>query len=172
VRLDSSNSTAPRVYADNCIVGALVRHDHPEQISAISALLNAHEQGTIHLVASTEVLGEIQQLPATYQGPHIALYERLRKLPASNVTWLEETSTGSSVRTDPMYSQLEQVLSGANDRRHMFHAVKQCVEYFATVDQRTILSRAKQLETLFPIRLGKPTDVVAMLGLGSTSSAT
>jgi hypothetical protein len=61
------SSTDPTVYFDNCLVGAVVKNDHPDQMPALSALLRQHELGVISAVASTEVLGEIGALPEQYQ---------------------------------------------------------------------------------------------------------
>ncbi len=161
----SASSTAPSVYFDNCLVGAVVKGDHPGQMPAISTLLGAHAKGSIALSASTQVLKEIQGLPAQYQGPHLQVWNGLRKLPASRVSWIDESSTSRSVTTDPLYAKLEPLLSDPSDRLHIFYAAKQGVRYFATVDQRTILSKKVQLESLVSMRFGTPADVVGYIGL-------
>src|SRR5690349_14525296 len=107
--VSSSSSTAPSVYFDNCLVGAVVRGDHPTEFPAISLLMRAHGEGAVALSASTQVLQEIQALPAKYQGPHLDVWNSLRKLPASKVTWIDETSTGRSVTTDPLYTKLQPI---------------------------------------------------------------
>ena len=130
----SSGSTAPSIYFDNCLVGAVVNGDHPAEMPALSALFTAHQTGSVALSGSTQVLKEIQALPAKYQGPHMGVWNGLRKLPASRVTWIDEESTARSITTDPLYSRLETVLRDPSDRLHVFFAAKQRVAYFATVD--------------------------------------
>ena len=149
------------------MVSAIARGDHPEQASAISVLISAHHTGAIQLVASTEVLGEIQRLPPAHQGPHLEVYNALRTLAGSKVTWLDEASTTPSVRTDPLYQHLEPLLSGETDRRHVFQAAKQGVPYFATVDMKTILSRKVAVEAALPIKLGLPSEIASLLSLRS-----
>jgi hypothetical protein len=65
------SSTSATVYFDNCLVGAVVKGDHPAHMSALSDLLHHHELGRISAVASTEVLGEILALPEQYQASHL-----------------------------------------------------------------------------------------------------
>lgn len=150
-------------------MGAVVKGDHPDQMSALSTLLRHHQQGSITLLASTEVLTEIQQLPPEYQGPHLQVWEQLQTLPASNITWVDESLAPPSIATDPAYVELGQILPDEMDQRHVFHAVKRNVEYFATVDERTILSRARQLKSAFPTKFGKPVTIVGILGLADVS---
>jgi hypothetical protein len=138
-------------------------------MGAISTLLGAHAAGSVALSASTQVLKEIQGLPARYQGPHLQVWNGLRKLPASRVTWIDESSTAKSVTTDPLYSKLEAVIADPSDRLHIFYAAKQGVRYFATVDQRTILKRKAQLESLVSMRFGTPAQVVSFIGLRAST---
>jgi hypothetical protein len=166
----SSSSTGASFYFDNCRVGAIVKRDHPAQASALSVLMRQHELGRISAVASTEVLGEIQALPERYQGPHLQVWEQLLRLPASRFTWIDETSTSTSAVLDPDYATLCTILPDEMDRRHMFHAVKNGVKFFATVDQRSILNHASEVEAAFSIRCGKPTDVAAWLGVSVSTS--
>ncbi len=139
-------------------------------MSALSTLLTHHQKGTISLVASTEVLTEIQQLPPEYQGPHLEVWEQLQKLPASNITWVDESLAPPSIVTDSAYATLGYILPDEMDRRHVFHAVRRNVKYFATVDERTILSRAPQLESAFSTKFGKPVAIVGNLRLTDVST--
>jgi hypothetical protein len=138
-------------------------------MGALSMLLGAHATGAVALSASTQVLKEIQALPTQYQGPHLEVWNGLRKLPASRVTWVDESSTASAVRTDPLYAKLEPLLPDPSDRLHVFYAAKQSVQYFATVDQRTILSKRTQLESILPMRFGTPAQVVSYIGLRAST---
>ena len=159
----SSDTTT--VYFDNCLVAAVVKGDHPDQISAISTLLRAHAHGDITLVASTEVLREIQRLPSQYQGPHLDVWRGLQKLPASRVTWVDEHAPTPSVGTDPLYVRLQAILRDHDDRLHVFHAEKQSVDYFATVDYRTILNKRPALTSVVSMRFGTPNEVVGAIGI-------
>ncbi len=168
----SSVSTTPSVYFDNCLVGAVVKGDHPAQMPSLSILFTAHQSGSVALSASTQVLKEIQALPAEYQGPHLAVWNDLRKLPASRVTWIDEQSTARSITTDHLYTRLETVLTDPSDRLHVFYAAKQGVGYFATVDQKTILSKKRQLESIVSMRFGTPREITGYIGIsGTTGSA-
>ena len=169
-RLYATSSTNASVYFDNCLVGAVVNGDHPSEMTALSILLHEHECGSIDVVASTEVLGEIRNVPEPYRGPHLAVWDRFQKLTAAPITWLDGASTSGSMVVDPDYQVLGSILPDEMDRRHVHHAIKNKVDIFATVDHRTILSRAPEIEARFPIRFGTPSQVVAMLGLSPSRS--
>jgi hypothetical protein len=166
-----SGAPLPAVYVDNNIVGAVVKHDHPEQVSAISQLLSAHEQKKICLAGSTHLLTEILRLPEQHRGPHKTLYQQIRQLPASQATWLDDASTGPSLRTDPLYPQLATILPDPVDRLHVLTAMRQGLPFFATLDQRTILSRKAALQSLTTMTFGTPAEIVEILGLATSSGA-
>lgn len=164
------SSTTASVYFDSCLVSAVVKDDHPPQAPALSALLRSHERGEIVAVASTEVLGEIRGLPEEYQGPHLDVWRQLRRLPAAKFSWVDETSTSTEAIEDPDFVKLRGILPDDMDRRHMFHAIKNGVGYFATVDHRTILSRAAQIECTFSIKCGTPAQIASLLGISPSTS--
>ena len=160
----SYSSATPSIYFDNCLVSAVVRRDHPAQIPALS-VLRSHERGDIAAVASTEVLGEIKALPQQYQGPHLEVWNQLKRLPGARFSWVDESSTSTEAIQDSDYIKLIGILPDEMDRRHMFHAIKNGVGYFATVDHRTILSRSALIEAAFPIKCGTPMEIAGFLGL-------
>lgn len=86
------SSTSATVYFDNCLVGALVKADHPAEMPALAALMREHAAGRLSVVASTETLCEIERLPSKYQGPHLDVWSQLKRLPAANVSWVDEGS--------------------------------------------------------------------------------
>ena len=165
------SSTSATVYFDNCLVGAVVKGDHPAQMPALFTLLHQHERGGISAVASTEVLGEIMALPEQYRGPHVDVWNQLQRLPAAPFTWIDESSTSTSAHSDPDYVTLTGILPDDMDRRHIFHAIKNRIQYFVTVDQHSILNRASRIESAFPIKCGTPAQVLTWIGVaGATSS--
>jgi hypothetical protein len=135
---------------------------------ALAALMREHAAGKLSLVASTEVLGEIERLPQTYQGPHLEVWKRLRHLPAANVSWIDEAAAPVIGSTDPDYERLRGILPDETDRRHVLHAVRGGVEYFATVDQHTILKHRGPLEAAFATRFATPTAIARVLNLATT----
>lgn len=162
------SSARPTVYFDNCLVGAVVKGDHPAEMPALAALLRQHDAGALSVAASTEVLGEIQRLPAQYQGPHLAVYGQLRRLPAATVTWIDETATSGTQSTDEDYEKLRHLLPDELDRRHVLHAIKNRVDYFATVDKASILKHRPKLERMFTLKFGTPAEIVAALNIPTT----
>ena len=159
------SSTSATVYFDNCLVGALVKADHPGEMPALAALVREHVAGRLSLVASTEVLGEIQRLPPRYQGPHLEVW---KQLPAANVSWIDEAAAPGVAPTDPDYETLRGILPDETDRRHVLHAVRSGVEYFATVDRQTILKHKGPLEAVFATKFATPAEIARALDLPTT----
>ncbi len=162
------SSTSATVYFDNCLVGALVKADHPGEMPALAALMREHVAGKLSLVASTEVLGEIERLPPKYQGPHLEVWKQLRRLPAANVSWIDEVAAPGVAPTDPDYKRLRGILPEETDRRHVLHAVRSGVEYFATVDRHTILKHKGPLEAAFATKFATPAEIARALNLPTT----
>ena len=91
------------------------------------------------------------------------------------IGWTLKRTTSShrtlarSVTTDPLYARLESILPDPDDVLHVFYAAKQDVRFFATVDQRTILSRTSALEQVVSMRFGTPAQIARYIGItGST----
>jgi hypothetical protein len=162
------SSTSATVYFDNCLVGALVKADHPAEMPALVALMREHAAGKLSLVASTEVLGEIERLPSKYQGAHLGVWTQLKRLPAANVSWVDEAVTPPIQAIDPDYKALRGILPDETDRRHVLHAIRSRVDYFATVDRDTILKHRGRLEAVFSIRFGTPAEIAAALMIVTT----
>jgi hypothetical protein len=69
-------SGLPSAYLDADFVIALAKDDHPQESSALDALLEFHEQGKIHLCSSEVIRKEFDK----YQGNHKAASRILRLL--------------------------------------------------------------------------------------------
>lgn len=163
------SSTSESVYLDTAAVSAAVKGDHPAQIPALAALIREHEAGKLHLVASTEVLGEIEKIPRRYQGPHLGFYNQLKHLPAAGVSWIDDVKAAPIRTMDSDYATLRGILPDEPDRRHVLHAVRNGVSEFVTVDWHTILKYAPKLEAAFPrVRFGTPMEVVKRRGILTT----
>jgi hypothetical protein len=62
----------------------MVKGDHPDQVEAISALLRETDKNALRVVASTEVLGEIEKIPEQYQKRHLAVWPLTRSTAAGS----------------------------------------------------------------------------------------
>jgi hypothetical protein len=160
-------STGPTVYFDNCLIGALVKGEFPAEIAALGALMREHAAGRLVIVTSTEAKGEIERLPAEYRGLHLDVYQQFKQLPGAKVPWIDAGATIES--TDPDYQKARHILRDEIDRRHVVHAVKYGIGYFATVDQRTILNQKGPLEAAFTVTFGTPTEIARKLNLTMAS---
>jgi riboflavin biosynthesis pyrimidine reductase len=64
---------------------------------------------------------------------------------------------------DDDLTALRLLLPDENDARHLFQAIKSGVEFFVTDDQRSIVSRATEIESRYPIRVLLPSTLVSEL---------
>ena len=162
------SSTSATIYFDTCLVGSVVRGDHPAQMPALIALMREHEAGRLSIAASTEVLGEIDRVPSKYRDPHLEVLDQLKRLPGASVRWIDETTTPRVKSTDEDYETLRKILPDEIDRRHIVQAIKNHVDYFATGDTATMLKHPRELEAAFPLRFATPADIVTELKLPTT----
>ena len=160
----------PKAYLDNCIVGALVKGEFPEdELGAIYELIDLSQAERISLVTSPRTLDEISHVPEKHRPPHEAIYAFLKKVPTidEDVLVPRPITTASGPRPPVvvqdadihwLYSILKRI-----DAHHVFYAVKSECGYFVTTD-KGILSRANEIEDRFPpIKLRKPSALVLEL---------
>lgn len=129
-------------------------------------------ENRITLVTSAVASEEIEAVPKEHRAPHEGVYALLRKIPVAEEQMLWPTmltNRGASRVTGPAFVKkadlgaLEELLPDVNDARHIFQALKNGASYFVTADKQTILSRAAEVESAFPIRVVAPTQLVAEL---------
>lgn len=85
------------------------------------------------------------------------------------VMFNEATFGGSADREDPLFASLKKIFD-KDDAEHIFQAEKHNLDYFLTLDKRTILNRIRekqnQLKTLnLKIHIVSPTQLVEELKL-------
>jgi predicted nucleic acid-binding protein len=160
-------------YLDTCVISVLVEPDpEPSEVDAMLQLLRAHKRGQVFLVTSLRAKEEIDRIPAEFRARHEALYWLLTDLPEAGET-LELSrlvkSSGSRIG-GPLYIEDSDLVAlrailDEKDARHLFQAVRAGVDYFVTIDKKTILSRAEAIERDYEIRIRRPSALVVELGL-------
>jgi predicted nucleic acid-binding protein len=159
-----------KAYLDNCLVGVLVKGELPEELAAIHELINLWHAGRIRLVTSPVTMEEIARVPEEHRAPHEAIYAFLEKVPTIDEDVLFPSiisaapgPKGPVVVQDADLGWLDSILRDRDDARHLFQAFKNECSYFVTTDVRTILSRTPEIEGKFPIKLRRPSQLVAEL---------
>jgi predicted nucleic acid-binding protein len=161
-----------KVYLDNNIVSAIAKDDHPVESGALDRLLEAKDEGKVHLVTSEVTLGEIK----AYRGPKRPPVERTFRLlqKVSIIRWdqlLGINSYGDArswinapmIQNDPDFSALLALGVDTVDAQHVFVAAKHACGAFLTCD-RGILQSAPAIGKLFGLVVQKPSDFVASQG--------
>lgn len=79
----------------------------------------------------------------------------------------EATFGGSAIREDPLFTNLKQIFD-KDDAEHIFQAIRHNLDYFLTLDRKTILNRVGeregQLEKLnLEIRFVSPKELIQEL---------
>lgn len=157
----------PSGYLDTCIVSGLTNGDLSKaDLAALRRIFEAREAGTIELVTSDVTKRETDQIPPQYRAPHEAIYDLLRRVPVapSHLTATRIVNTGviqGAWREDPLFVRLRNLLPDAADAEHIFQAEKHGVDFFVTVDQRTILRHKANVEEICRLQLATPTSFVS-----------
>jgi hypothetical protein len=158
---------AEGLYLDTCIIIGLVKEDLGAEMASLYRLLNLRKAGAVDLVTSHVAREEIQAVHESVRARHEAPYGLLEDVPsAAEVrpdSGLSATGVGGGSRPDPLFLRLCELLPDRNDARHIFQAIRSDVTYFVTTDQRTVLSRAEDLEREAGVRAVRPSQLVATL---------
>lgn len=159
--------TRSKAYLDTCIVSGLAKEDlAPLEQSAVMYLLQAHKQGELKLVTSAVTAKEISQIPEESRRAHSVIYSLLSDVPSvvlSSTTSLSVMGTPGPGRDDPLFANLKCLLPDPEDAEHVFQAARNGVHYFVTVDRRTMLKHAAQVESLCGVKLVAPSTLKTLV---------
>jgi hypothetical protein len=154
-------------YLDTCLVSGLVKQDIGQEYEPLLDLLQRNKAGALRLVTSHVAKEEIDKIPPIGGALHHVVYALLRDVPeaaeARTDGGLMLMGVGGGRREDPRFGELKTILRDLDDARHVFQAVANGVPYFVTVDIRTILSKASELEERFGVLVRRPSQLIAEL---------
>lgn len=168
-----------RVYLDTCICGMVF--DEPcdagadETAEAIGELCDS---SAVEFVTSTKTLKEILKTGDPRKRNLLKLYYRImEKLPERNLVNFVPALVGSFMlgqatlgggfsKEDPLFTSLKAIFDH-DDAEHVFQATKGGCQFFLTLDQKTILKRARRseadLQRLAPgLRLVHPVELIGI----------
>jgi hypothetical protein len=166
------NIRPPYAYLDNNIVSAIAKDDERGESDALDRLLDAKDEGKVHLFTSELTLTEIR----AYQGPMrqqiVRTFRLLKKVPI--VRWDELVGMHSYgdqrtwiasplIENDPDYSTLLALRLKTVDAQHVFVAAKQACDAFLTCDGG-ILHRTRDIKERFGLVAQRPSVFVASEG--------
>ena len=169
-----SGGERPTAYLDTSLIFGIASQDLDAEQAALLTILKAGKKGSIRLVTSHIADEEIKR--GTNTGLDEAIYALLSDVPVADETWLVPQPLVTSTRRssgprgpvlvkEEALGRLEAILPDPDDARHVFQAIKSNVTYFVTVDRKTILRYASELEESFRIRAVLPSELVSELDL-------
>lgn len=155
-------------YLDTNLVIGLARDDLGDvEQAAIVDLLDRHKGRRLRLVTSQVTLEELRKIPHEDRRPDEQMYRLLEELPTA-----AEVLAPVVTRSDRPHLvgllpigylvELQEILD-ETDARHVFQALQANVEYFVTVDRKTILSRRDAVEAKVAMKFRKPSELVGEL---------
>ena len=110
-------------------------------------LLERQASGRLTMLASTVSLEEIRNIPLAYQSSHLREYNTMVKI--GGVASLTDNRDSTALLT---------LLPDENDARLLTQCQKAGVRVFLTLDEKTILNRASQVEAVCGVVPQKPSD--------------
>lgn len=169
---EKTGGSAPTAYLDTSLVFGIASQDLGAEQDALLQVLRAHKAGSVRLFTSHVTDEEIKR--GTNTGLDDAIYALL-----SDVPRVEEESlsprplsnrggsrlVGPAVVKEPDLATTEDILPHKDDARHVFQASKSNIQYFVTVDRKSILRYASELSSRLGIRAVLPSELVDELGL-------
>jgi hypothetical protein len=165
----------PGAYLDNCIVSGLANEDLGTELEALYELLEHRKHGRLDVVTSHVTHEELERASAdSRHGLRQVVYFLLADVPAvpeaRHNSRMLLMGVGGGTREDARFTQLKEVLPDVDGARHVFQVIANGLDYFVTVDARTVLRHRRELERL-GIRALKPSELVAELRSAATADA-
>ncbi len=172
----SNSSRRLRAYLDTCIASGLAKRDLAEgQLLALDQILHAADVGMAELSTSQVMREELRKIPEAHRSPHIAIYERLLKVPLlPQYTPVSRFHPGQLLaavwQEEPRFSELRALLRDAPDADHAWQASQNEIPFLITVDRSTFLKHKEAIERICGLRLVQPNEFLAELALGMSST--
>jgi hypothetical protein len=145
---------------------------------ALDELIGMWEGGRLDLVTSYVTREEIHYIPEPARARHEALFARIEGIPVMEfiVRLMPQLVMTNAPPThsrpvgplpvpapDDDLTTLRGLLPDEADARHLFQAIKSGCDYFVTDDARSIVSRATEIESRYPIKIRLPSRLVTEL---------
>ncbi len=151
-----SNTWEGGLYLDTCIVSGLAKEDlAANEQEALAELLELHKAGRLKLVTSHITKQEISKIPSRARLRHSMIYNLLENIPAVR-----------TVKTDPLFRKIREIVPGEEDAKHLYQALKSNSWYFVTTDKKTILKhRIKLFLDVKELMVMSPSDMMTLLSV-------
>jgi hypothetical protein len=158
-----------KIYLDTCLISGLANYDlKSEEQEALKDIFNLYKQKEIQLVSSDKAKEELEKIPKEWRAKHIEIYDLLDNLPTIPEKRVQDIIGGGFIpfpREDTNLRTLKKILS-PKDAEHVFQASSHKCSYFLTVDERTILKHADEINNLVGIEALLPSQLLRRISRG------
>jgi predicted nucleic acid-binding protein len=145
----TQRSAQERVLLDTSVISAFVNGEmQATEAVAFRALLERQAAGDLSFLASTVSLEEIRAIPLAYRSSHLREYESM-----ANIRELDPTPSDNRENL-----ALRKLLRDENDARLLTQCQRAGVSVFLTLDERTILNKASEVEAACGVKAQSPTQ--------------
>jgi hypothetical protein len=155
-------------YLDTCLVSGLAKEDlRADEAQALLEVLKLQRSGRIQVVTSDVTAKEIERIPREHRIRHEVIYNLLAALPMasrhSTNSGLMLMGVGGGSREHPIAAALKRILPDEPDVDHLYQASRNNVQYFVTVDDRTIRRYAKEVKAACGVEVVFPSELLLAL---------
>ncbi len=151
-----------KVYLDTCIISGLAKEDLDESEWAASLqILKLHKDKVIETITSPVAKEEIDRIPEIYRSRHLEVYDLLKGIPAVGYLRLDFFSvSGLRVKQTKEFGALFSLLHDRDDAKHIYQAYRSGVNYFITVDRRSILNKYVEIYSICKVKEYAPSEFI------------
>jgi len=153
------------VYLDTCIISGLAKEDiSKKEICALLTLLQLGKESILELFTSSVTKDELDKIPQEHRSKHLIIYNLFSDVPKIDylVLNLSPVRIGLRVKKQDVLAKLINILKDKEDAMHLYQCFRNKLEYFITVDQNSILSKAKEIKLVCKIDVYTPSDFLAL----------
>jgi hypothetical protein len=160
------------VYLDTCIISGIARMDlKDDDIEALLTIFEQSKKGNLNIITSQISKSELDAIPVEFRKKHELIYYLLADSPYvqnARMVWQSGMNLGIGIglgfghrrrSADPLFSKLSSILPDANDAMHVFQATKNQIQYFLTVDQKTILKFKAEIGQICNLKAVSPIEL-------------
>jgi predicted nucleic acid-binding protein len=173
-----------KVYLDTNLIFDPIKIDNIEQ-GEVEALKTLSESQRVKFYVSEKVKKEIEKHKNPKKKNYLLfLYNLIQKVPEENIIkdvpflfdaimFDEGVFDGNIKKEDPLFIKLKQIFD-KEDAELIFQAEKNDLDYFSTLDKKTILNRLREKENQLKeinlkIKIVSPSQLIKELGLDTKS---
>ncbi len=150
-----------KIYLDTCIISGLAKEDiSKKEYDSLLELLRLQKNTKLQIFTSELAKAELEKIPESYRNKHLVIYNLLTDVTSIDylVLNISPARIGLPVRQHTVLAQLINILRDEEDAKHIYQASRNNIEYFVTVDERTILVKANEILDISNVNVILPSD--------------